>query len=455
MPEKNILYIVHCVDTEGPLYESVDATFERIKNTFGLEFKASQEQLRRLKRGEDLPENLKDRVLEFVSDKRLSYNSTWDKLDKMLNEIMSCDWRNRYCDDFEQDYIFNWFIVDHVGYKTNPRRRALGYNVVFEHYLEKLREFPAVKDALYWHYHPTSFFFEAHKTSNNFSYSNEHLKILSHRIIDHLYFPAAFRPGSHTERSDINLFLEQWIPFDYGNQGMPERMEDKLQKDICEGRFGDWRRATSEWETYHPDLYDYQKKGDMKRFICRCLNVGSRVRPITRNEISRAFKRALEKPTILSVTNHDEREMRDGIDWFMKSVREEQEKYPQVRIRHENAIDAVRKTYPLPSEAPTILKFCWEDKRLLVRADKKIWGPQPFLCFKTRDLRYIYENFDFQEELTWSFVFDQETVELEQLEAIGVATNDNYGNTSVYRLTPDRNLENTMSNFLNCSSFQS
>ena len=34
--EEKIVYIVHCVDTEGPLYESLEATGERIFNTFGL-----------------------------------------------------------------------------------------------------------------------------------------------------------------------------------------------------------------------------------------------------------------------------------------------------------------------------------------------------------------------------------------------------------------------------------
>lgn len=33
----NIVYVVHCVDTEGPLYESIEVTFELIKNIFNLD----------------------------------------------------------------------------------------------------------------------------------------------------------------------------------------------------------------------------------------------------------------------------------------------------------------------------------------------------------------------------------------------------------------------------------
>ena len=46
------VYIVHCVDTEGPLYESVEATFERLKSIFKLDFEPSFGLLRRLQAGE-------------------------------------------------------------------------------------------------------------------------------------------------------------------------------------------------------------------------------------------------------------------------------------------------------------------------------------------------------------------------------------------------------------------
>ena len=35
----NTVYVVHCIDTEGPLHESLTATYERIKNTFEIRSK--------------------------------------------------------------------------------------------------------------------------------------------------------------------------------------------------------------------------------------------------------------------------------------------------------------------------------------------------------------------------------------------------------------------------------
>jgi hypothetical protein len=181
--QQKILYLVHCVDTEGPLYESLEATSQRLKSTFGLDIDiATSEDLEAVRNGAGVPDSIKNQVNEFIS--RICYNENWNQLDEMLGELFSQDWRMKYKDDFDQGYLFNWFILDHVGFTSNPRRRALGYHNVYDHYRAKLKQYGNKSDRLFWHFHPTSYFHEAHKTSNNFSYSNEHLNTLSRRIID-------------------------------------------------------------------------------------------------------------------------------------------------------------------------------------------------------------------------------------------------------------------------------
>ena len=46
------VYIVHCVDTEGPLYESPMVPFEQIKRVFGIEIEPTAENLEKLRKGE-------------------------------------------------------------------------------------------------------------------------------------------------------------------------------------------------------------------------------------------------------------------------------------------------------------------------------------------------------------------------------------------------------------------
>lgn len=453
-PDSKTLYIVHCVDTEGPLHEPIEATFKRINSVFGLDLKPSEEMLKAVREGKGVPAELRQGIMEFVSADHMNYNADWTQLDAMVSDMMTDTWRNRHADDFGQGYILNWFILDHVGYESNPRDRALGFHAIFDYYKKKLKQHASVQDRLYWHYHPTPFGREANKSSNNFSCSNLHLEVFSRRLIDYLYFPTAYRPGCHTERPDINLFLEQWIPFDYGNQGIEDSSKDLSQKDLSQGRFGDWRRSPRTWGVYHPDFYDYQKPGNMKRYLARCLNLQARIRSITREEIIKAFEMvSTDKPTILSVTNHDHKEMRTGIDWFMEEVRDVQKAFPDVRIRHANAVDAIRITEDMPYEEPSKLQLSWDENRLNIAADKDIWGPQPFLAVKTTDQRYLHENLDSQGENAWSFTFDEESVPLGMIEYIGIGTNDNYGNSSAYRLTPDKDTSKTECRFDNAPGF--
>jgi hypothetical protein len=106
-------------------------------------------------------------------------------------------------------------------------------------------------------------------------------------------------------------------------------------------------------------IYDYQKRGDMRRYVAWCLNLDSRIRLITKKEIYRANKQVDDKgPTILSVTNHEEREMRTGSDWLMTTIRDLQTKsFNHVKICHANAVEAIRKTEGLKSSPPLNFYF--------------------------------------------------------------------------------------------------
>ena len=50
--KEKIVYVVHAVDTEGPLYESLEETFKRIENIYGFAFEPSRNTLKKLQNGE-------------------------------------------------------------------------------------------------------------------------------------------------------------------------------------------------------------------------------------------------------------------------------------------------------------------------------------------------------------------------------------------------------------------
>ena len=73
----------------------------------------------------------------------------------------------------------------------------------------------------------------------------------------------------------------------------------------------------------------------------------------------------------------------------------------------------------------------WREDRLDIVSDKTLWGPQPFFCFKTWDHQYFHDNLDKHSDTEWSYVFDWQSIDRRAVASIGLATNDDYGNTTV------------------------
>jgi hypothetical protein len=438
------LYVVHCIDTEGPLYESLEATFERLESITGIALAPTIDNLQRVRRKELDLRGREEVAALIVSEQLLSYNDTWDKVDAMLRKMMHPAYRNRFVDSVGQGWVYSWFLVDHVGYETNPRRRDIGYHNVFDHYLAMIQETGSSQDDVQFHFHPMSTYREAHVCATSYLRSPHLLETLARRVVDRQWFPSCFRPGFHAERPDAHWFLEQWIPFDFANQATASDVT--LQHDVAAGRLGDWRRAPSDWSPYHPDHDDYQVPGRCRRTIFRCLNVGTRFRLLDADEVDRAFARAQGgQPTVLAFTNHDFRDMHPDVERTHAMLSDASRRYPEVEWRHARALDAARSALGRSSEPPlrlsVELRRSGEATRLHIEANHDTFGPQPFLAVKTHDKRYLSDNLEIhQPKRVWSYTFDADTVPLRAVERIGVACNDLHGSTHVVNLAPDGTL---------------
>ena len=433
------LYIVHAIDTEGPLYESLDATFERLEKIIGLKLEPSRTNLQKLRAKTIDLNGQEDTAALIVSEQLLNYNDTWDKVDNMLEELLSETYRKRYADSTGNGWIYSWFLVDHVGYDINPRRRDMGYHNVFDHYKFMLKETGSLQDDVQFHFHPMPTYKEAHICATSYLRSPHLLEVLTRRIIDRTWFPSCFRPGFHAERPDAHWFLEQWIPFDFANQALPEDAQAG-HMDVAGGRLGDWRRAPSDWSHYHPSHDDYQRPGHCRRTLFRCLNVGTRFRLLDEAEVRRAFERADKgNPTILAFTNHDFRDMRTDVAETHAMITKVAKEFPEVPWQHSKALDAAKAVLNRTNKDPFTLEVSLEpiedSLRLVVRANHDTFGPQPFLAVKTKDKRYLTDNFDIQVPRRYfSYTFDADTVLPSSLDSIGVASNDINGSTHVVTL---------------------
>lgn len=446
MNNQGTVFIAHHVDTEGPLWENIEETFARLKSIFGLDINPSYENLEKLQKGEiNLPPGQRKEVAAAVDPHILGYKRNWAMIEEMLYRVLDPSFRNKMVDSYGEGWIYNWHVMDHVGFGSdNPRHRDMGHHNIFDFYSFILRSTNSARDRIHWHFHPVSFYRQANIMATSYDNSISVLhQILCRRLIDKGWFPVVNRAGFHAERTDSNLFLEQWIPFDPSNLAVDESQQPKHQKDQINGRFADWNGAPSDWSIYHPSLYDWRLKGDANRVIARILNLKTRHRNIDIEEIEKAFVKAAKGEDVyLGLANHDWREMSVEIDEFREMLKVVVAKYPQIPFKFSESVDAFRQVlgYSCQEVENNSLKLKIDLHGDNLRVDTlngEIFGPQPYLAFKTKSGEYFHDNFDFLvSKKSFSYVFDEYTIPLKNIELIGVASNDKYGNTFVWKLEP-------------------
>ena len=81
------VYVVHCIDSEGPLYEEPTVPFEQIRNIFGIEIDPTRENLVKLQKGELDLGGKEEAVSNLVDVHKITTRGTWEEIQEMLDEI--------------------------------------------------------------------------------------------------------------------------------------------------------------------------------------------------------------------------------------------------------------------------------------------------------------------------------------------------------------------------------
>ena len=428
MDFEKILYIVHCIDTEGPLDEDLEATFGRLSNLFNISIEPTIENLRRIQNGEIDLSGKEAAVARCFSPRLLEYNRSWSDIDRMLSRVLDDSFRNQQLDDFGRGWIYSWHCLDHVGLDENPRRKDVGYGNIFRYYKNKLKETGSSNDEMNWHFHPLSL--SRYPTHAATSYTNNYYwlnQILARRVLEERWFPVVNRPGFHAERPDSHSFLEQWVPFDYANQSGADAL---AQPDASFGRFGDWSRAPTTWAGYHPHHDDYQVVGSCRRMIVRCLNIGTRFRSLTKEHVAQAFSEANdEHRAVLAFANHDYRDISADVVTVLGYLRDVKKQFPDIKIKYAGAESAAVMASGFADKPNLELSVRIEDNRFFVEVvTGNIFGPQPYLAIRSKEGRYFHDNLDVIEpSRKWSYVLDDQTIQLRHISKIGAGSAGLYG----------------------------
>ena len=179
----SVVHLVHCVDTEGPLYESLSDTFSRLNSAYGLKLQATEENLRLLQQCKIPLNGLEIQISKLISPRLLAFNPDWSAIDKLHDRIMSTTFRMSIPDSFGNGWLYSWHCMDHLDYIDNPRRKAVGIHQIFDYYQDRISK-SDVKDKLHWHFHPSTIYREGHRSCTSYENSKFLHYIICRRILE-------------------------------------------------------------------------------------------------------------------------------------------------------------------------------------------------------------------------------------------------------------------------------
>ncbi|QLA20626.1 hypothetical protein [Desulfolutivibrio sulfoxidireducens] len=403
MMEDKTLYVVHSVDTEGPLYQSPKATLLRVNEIYGTDFPTDgppallRELVDKLGRQEIPTNGLEAEIGHFLSTAR--FLSDHRDYAAAIQEATAAPTRSALADPQGGPHRYSWFVLDNTATFINPRRRLVGYSQVYRNLLESVAPSSLELDGFYWHYHQMRRDQHPFVKESSFFADGEYDQILCRHIIECRTFPAAYRAGYCLERWDANLWLENWIPFDFSNQAAsfdyPVAKRIGLEHDF-------WLRAPADWSHYHPDSRDVERPGNLRRTMFRSLCIRTRLYAMSDDDVHAAFRRADSgQPTVLSGFSHDFRALRPEAEILHEKVAAVARHYPDVTWRKATAVQAAAGVLGLGHLPPLELDLRVEDGIVYAASNQAVFGSEPYLAIKTVDHRFYTENFVKIDDTSW------------------------------------------------------
>ena len=384
---------------------------------------------------------------KVVDPHLLAYNDTWDKVDAMLADCLSPDFRDR-----------------HAGFV----RRRLGLQLVLRRPRGLRRQSPPPRHGLPQRVRPLSRDtpgdglrrrtactstttrtrsagrrIAAPRTGGQRPTASH--QTLSRRVIDRRLVPGG--PPARVPRDPARqpLVPRAVRPVRLLQPGDAAAEEDAGAGGLEGGRLGDWRRAPADWQPYHPAHDDYQ--------VPRRLPALDRPLPQHRHAVPPAHrgrratgvprKRARASRWCWRSPNHDFRDMRPDIDGGAQTARAAWRRTSpaSVPVQRGGGGDARRAAAPVAT-ALRARRFADAPSTTATRVGvasgrRPTFGPQPWLALRTVGGHLSLRQLRHRRAVPrWRYVFDEETFPLQALDAIGVAANNASGVATVVNLDP-------------------
>jgi SAM-dependent methyltransferase len=310
---------------------------------------------------------------------------TWEQVDEAMDKLFEPAFRDRYPDPGGGRLAIGWFFLAWSGFTTNPRSRAFGYHAVRDHYVERWgNAIEAFGDEHCWHYHHPPASGIGNEWGLDWETSDEYARILSRQLLERRWFPACYRAGGTIMDSRSSRFVDSWFPLDFTNRA-PLTLPGLV----------DWSGGVAEWGLYHPSPEDFRMPGAGRRRMARCLDLLTGVHVLGEEDVVSAFERARRGlPALLSVFEHDYRDIEGRLDGFRELLASVAARYPDVDWRYAAPRAAVLRYLDVPPPRPLLLEASPTADGLAIWTSEPVFQSVPWLAARTPDgeVRHVEEG---------------------------------------------------------------
>ena len=269
-----------------------------------------------------------------------------------------------------------------------------------------------------WHYHHPPVSGVGNEWSTQWSSSEEYKHIISRQIIEREWFPVCFRAGGTIMDSNLSRWVDRWFPFDYSNRA-PLKYSEM-----------DWSGGISAWQPYRPDVTEFKRKGNGKRHMTRCMDLHTGLYTVGEKDIIDAFKEAsLQGSSILSVFDHDYRDIENRVAEFLSRINAVAEKFPEVSWEYSAPSDAIGHFTNSNNSVPLKIEAELHKSQLKIIVNSVIHQEYPWIAVQDIDgnLHHIESDVKNTYALTWEIALDPNIV----VNVVGVAASNKAGESDV------------------------
>ena len=317
----------------------------------------------------------------------------WKKVDFAMDKLFSDGFRSKYKDSQGNKFKIGWFFLTWSRFSSNPRNRDFGYHKVRDHYLNRWEESLATYgDEECWHYHHPPKSGVGNEWSSDWSSSSEYKTIISRQIIERNWFPICFRAGGTIMDRNLSQWVDQWFPFDYSNRA-PLKFPEM-----------DWSDGIDSWQPYAPDPIKFKEKGSGNRLMTRCMDLLTGTSVLSDDDIIQAFKEAnAEGKAIISVFDHDYRDIEDRIDDFLYKLQKFNKDFKDVEIEYKSPSEAISEYIDTQEGDKLELNFKSTEDKLQIQTNKKIHQSFPWIAVEDKkgEFNQIEEGISKISEREW------------------------------------------------------